>query len=134
VAWDNAGHYNGATWVMGPSLLDLDTANTDDTGDAEFQDLDPTSGGSVDTIYDQDYPGVSTLLHLNVIHNSEVYVNFTQFVTVTLDVPDATCSDNALWSYQAQVDVDKAAGSRIDLNQLGTGAINIPDAPHYGKK
>jgi hypothetical protein len=66
-------------------------------------------------------------------HTSESYVNFTQWITVTLDA-ETICSDNALWSYQAQVDGDKAVGSRIDLNQLSTGSINIPAGPHYTKR
>jgi hypothetical protein len=85
----------------------------------------------VDTIYDMDAPGCSAVLSgTTIYHTSETYANFTEFATVTLDA-ETTCSDNAYWSYQAQVDGDKAAGSRIDLNQLNTQLITIPNGPHY---
>lgn len=95
VAWDNGGHYtnpnNNASWAAGPSAQD--PGGTDDTSAAQYSDLDPTSGGSVDTIYDVDAPGCSTILGTTIYHTSETYVNFTQFVTVTLDA-ETTCSDN----------------------------------------
>ncbi len=136
VAWDNGGYYtNGTdntTWAAGPSVQKA--AGSDDTSDAAQLDLDPTSGGSVDTIYDEDAPGCSTALNgTTIYHTSELYANFTQFVTVTLDT-ETLCSDSAVWSYQAQVDGDKAAGARIDLNKLDTQLITIPNAPHYAHR
>ncbi len=136
VGWDNGGHYtkksDPTTWAGGPSLSN--PAGTNDISQAFALDLDPTSGGSVDTIYDEDAPGCSSNLDgITIYRTSEYYGNFTQFVTVTLDL-ETTCSDNAVWSYQAQVDGDKAAGSRIDLNKLDTQLITIPNAPHYAQR
>jgi hypothetical protein len=134
IAWDNGGHYSFGIWVMGPSSQDPAGKNDITAEGAASQDWDPTSGGSVDTIYDVDAPGCSVMLGgTEINHTSESYVNFTQWITVTLDA-ETICSDNALWSYQAQVDGDKAVGSRIDLNQLSTGSINIPAGPHYTKR
>jgi hypothetical protein len=141
VAWDNVGHYTNqndpTTWAAGPSVQRA--AGTDDTTNTpSLRDWDPTSGGSVDTIYDTDAPGCSTALDgITIYHTSELYANFTQFVTVTLDAEE-TCSDNAVWSYQAQVDVDKDAGKRIDLNKLDTALIDvaarIKNGPNYLKR
>jgi hypothetical protein len=138
VAWDNGGHYtktsDPTTWAAGPSVNN--PAGTDDTGAAPFNDLDPNSGGSVDTIYDVDYPGCSCVLDgITIYRTSEYYGNFTQFVTVTLDVPDTVCSNNGIWSYTAQVDGDKPAGKRIDLNKLDTNHIDVAtrktNGPNY---
>lgn len=136
VAWDNGGHYTNlnddTTWAAGPSFQV--PAGTNDTSDSDQLDLNPTSGGSVDTIYDEDAPGCPVLRAANsgltIYHTSELYANFTQWVTVTLDT-EQKCSDNAYWSYQARVDVDQPVGSRIDLNELSTQLIDIPDAPFY---
>lgn len=135
-AWDNGGRYtnpaDNTTWAAGPSSQAA--AGADDTSNAPFSDLDPTSGGSVDTIYDRDAPGCSNVLNgITIYRTSELYQNFTQFVTVTLNAEE-TCSDNALWSYQARVDGDKAAGARVELNKLDTKHIVIPAAPHYAKR
>jgi hypothetical protein len=125
VGWDNGGHYTGATWAAGPSIQDAAGTSDISAGGADSRTWDPTSGGKVDTIYTIDAPGCSCVLPgITINHTSEIYVNFTQWVSVTLDA-ETICSSNAIWSYQAQVDGDKAAGKRIDLNKLDTAAIDI---------
>ncbi len=130
-AWDNGGHYVNGEWQQGPSLS---VANMDDTSPAVWKDVDPLSGTSTGQLYDLDAAGCSVALPGTTInHTSEIYVNFTQWATVTLDT-SYKVSDNVIWSWQAQVDGDKPAGSRVELNQLSTQAINIPGAPHYAQR
>jgi hypothetical protein len=86
--------------------------------------LDPTTTDPTGSIYDLDPPGCSTVLGGRTIrHNSETYMNFTQFVIVTLD-KEANCSDKVPWSYQAQINGDNKAGSKVDLNKLDTKWID----------
>jgi hypothetical protein len=131
IAWDNGGNYNGGAWAAGPSV---NRTNSDDTSGATWTDLDPTSMGSTGQIYDLDSPGCSCKLRGTTInHTSELYANFIEYATVTLDA-ETQCSDNVQWAYQAQIDGDKPAGSRVDKNQLYTNAILMPDSPHYQKR
>lgn len=117
-AWDNGG--NQLKWV-----------NQDDPCQDFAQDKNagPT-GGHLDKIYDIDYPGCSTQKHFNINHTSETYANFTQWATVNLGA-QTRCSDDALWFYEARVDVDKPVGLRVFPNKIDTGSTKIRDKPFF---
>jgi GT2 family glycosyltransferase len=126
-AWDNAGHYVGATWVAGPSV---DKTDENDTSPAFALDLNPQGN---DELYDLDGPGCSTRLGTAIKHTSELYANFEEYAAVVLSGTEQECSQHVPWSYQARVDIDKAAG-KVELNQLSTSHITIPSAAHYTKR
>jgi len=128
-SWDNGGHYNGGSWASGP-----DVKTGDDTSEWEWTDLVPNSGTSTRELYDLDGPACSNALGLTVYYTSECYANFTQYVTV--DLPSNNqCSDDVTWSYGAWVDMDKAAGSRVEKNQLSLSKITPwPPTKHYNKR
>jgi hypothetical protein len=95
-----------------------------------FVDEDPKSGTSTREIYDVDAPGCSIgMPGTSINHTAEVYDNFTQFVTVTLDA-EVQCSDDRLWSYTAWVDVDRASG-KVEKNELRLSHIALPASSHY---
>jgi hypothetical protein len=99
-------------------------SNEDDTSHASWVDEDPKSGTSTREIYDLDGPGCSnTKTGTAVDHTAELYQNFWQYVTVTLD-SEEQCSDNQLWSYEAAVDVDKATG-KVEANTLRLSHIEV---------
>lgn len=131
-SWDNSGHYSGGVWLSGPW-----TKTGDDTSLPGWTDLDPTSGTSAREIYDLDAPGCSrNLPGLTIYYTSERYSNFTQYATVDLPglTPGIKCSDDVVWSYEAWVDMDKAAGNRAEANKLMLSSITIPSTPHYSKR
>jgi hypothetical protein len=114
-------------WDNGVSSVDF--TDHDDTSDAFALDVDPKSGTSTREIYDIDAPGCSTVLGTTITHTSEVYANFTQHVTVSLDT-ETKCSDDKTWSYVARVDVDKASG-KVEQNDLSLSHVAIPGSPQY---
>lgn len=118
-SWDNG--VVGIAWVDHPDL-----------SHPFALDEDPKSGSSTREIYDIDAPGCSTVLFLAINRTSEVYANFTQWATVTLDA-ESRCSDEKPWSYKAQVDADLATG-QVQFNAVSTSAIAIPAAPHYATR
>jgi hypothetical protein len=104
----------------------------DDTSDADWVDNDPKSGVSTREIYDLDAPGVDLAAGEAMDHTREVYKNFKQLATVTLD-SELPCSDDKTWSYQAWIDMDKASG-QIEKNTLSLSPISIPATAHYAKR
>jgi len=123
ISWDNDGK---------PS----DKPNGgDDTSDAAWKDEDPSSGKSTREIYDSDPPGCSnTLPGTTINHTAESYVNFDQYVTVSIYPTQERCSEVKPWSYQARVDGDKPKGKRIELNELKTSHITLPKKAFYEKR
>lgn len=86
-----------------------------------------------------DAPGCScsSALPLTTIYyTSEHYNNFTQYATVDLPglAPNKKCSEDVIWSYEGRVDMDKAAGNRVEENKLRLSSITIPSTPHYSKR
>ncbi len=133
-SWDNGGNYLLAAWDEGPAI---NLSNFNDTIYPQMTDLDPKSGSSTREIYDLDAPGCSCCLGpgtATIYYTSEVYANFRQYVTVEINGTEPQCSADALWSYQARIDMDKPAGSRVELNQLQLSHITIPSDPHYSKR
>ncbi len=127
LAYDNGGHYVGGVWMAGPS--DSQPPGTPDGPSPVNSSLDPTQTGG--KIFNLDAPGCSNVLNgITIYHNSEVYDNFDQYATVTLDAA-VRCSDVKQWQYQAQVDVDLAAGQRIVKNNVNTGHTALPTGPHF---
>jgi hypothetical protein len=111
-------------------VISDDSTDKNDTSSADWVDLDPKSGSSTREIYDLDAPGCSAkLVGTAINHTSEYYINFKQWVAVTLD-SEAVCSDEKLWSYQARIDADKAA-SKVEINELRLSHITIPAGAHY---
>lgn len=111
------------------ALTDSST-DADDTSGSDWLDEDPKSGTSTREIYDLDAPGCSnTLSGTTVDHTAELYENFTQFVSVTLD-SELQCSDDKPWSYVAAVDVDKAS-DKVEKNELKLSHITIPAGSKY---
>jgi hypothetical protein len=111
------------------SLSDSST-DADDTSASDWIDIDPKSGSSTRELYDLDAPGCSNTLSGNTVdHTAELYENFKQFAAVVLD-SEQVCSEKKLWSYQAQVDVDKASG-KVEHNELKLSHITIPSSSKY---
>lgn len=111
-------------------ILTSSATNAADTSGAAWVDEDPKSGTSTREIYDLDGPGCSnTLPGTMVKHTAEIYENFVQYVSVTLDA-EVRCSDDKQWSYVAQVDVDKASG-KVEKNELSLSHVVIPAGSKY---
>lgn len=131
--WKFRRSYAVKAWDNAASSADF-PAGTDDTSKPGALDIDPKSGTSTREIYDTDTPGCSVALTgITINHTSELYVNFTQWVTVTLDA-EAECSDFAPWSYRARVDGDKAVGQRVELNVLDISHYALPATPYYAAR
>jgi hypothetical protein len=136
LAYDNAGHYVGGVWAAGPSSQD--PPGTDDGPSTYNSMLDPMISGG--RIFNLDTPACPFFLNegqdpdLAIHHNSEVYVNFSQHATITLD-DTVPCSDDAEWQYEAQVDVDvlhdNPPGNPIVKNNLATGHTDLPEGSHF---
>lgn len=109
----------------------LERADADDPSNAGWKDLNPKSGTSTREIYDLDAPGCSVKLPgISIDHTAEIYANFTQWVTVTLD-SEVRCSDEKTWSYEARIDVDKANG-KVEANALSATPISpVPSTARY---
>ncbi len=109
----------------------LSGVDEDDTSDAPWVDEDPKSGTSTQEIYDLDAPGCNIVGPGTTVNRcrGRIRMNFKQYVTVTLD-SELPCSDEALWSYRAQIDADKASG-KVEVNELKLSHITIPTSPHY---
>ncbi|MHC4529903.1 MAG: hypothetical protein ACYS29_18700, partial [Planctomycetota bacterium] len=128
--WHNGGAYDLVTGEFYPTGTYILT-NEDDTSPASAVDLDPNSGSSTRELYDLDAPGCPALWlsGTTIYYTSESYGNFDQYVTV--DLPsDNNCSNTVEWSYTAWVDMDKAAGSRVEKNELSLSSITIPSSAH----
>ena len=104
----------------------------DDTSYADWVDNDPKSGTSKGEIYDLDAPGCDVATAANMDRTHEVYKNFKQYVTVTLD-SEQICSEDKAWSYQVWIDLDKATG-KVEKNSLSLSHITIPTTPHYAAR
>lgn len=125
IAWDNGGNYNSGVWESGPTISNP-LPGVDDANNADDKYLNPANGD----IFGLDAPGCSE--HFSgtfIIHTSECYDDFYQYVTVNLGNGDQTCSDTNTWSYTAQVDVD--ATNKVQLNALSTSLITLPTSPNY---
>lgn len=108
------------------------SSSRDDTSSPGWQDLDPTDRPGKRELYDVDAPGCSATAEEfdEIDHTAEHYSNFEQYVTVILD-NEVQCSDTLLWSYAAQVDIDKTKGNRIEMNVVRPGHIVIPERSKY---
>lgn len=129
--WQMKRKRTNKSWDNG--VLASNHVDVDDNSHAEWIDVDPKSGTSTREIYDLDAPGCSAkLVGTAITRTSEYYINFRQFVTVTLDT-ELQCSDDKLWSYEAQIDTDKASG-KVEKNVLRLSHIAIPGSPHYSTR
>lgn len=126
-AWDNGGHYdrnNRNNWTTGPSV---DDSGTGDTSPDDMRSDIPSAAGN---IYDLDAPACPCMTFLadDVRHTSEVYDNFRQCVMVVLQ-SEQQCSDDVLWHYVAQIDVE--ANPTVETHDLDLGNVQLPADRHY---
>ncbi|MDB5342083.1 MAG: hypothetical protein JWP89_460 [Schlesneria sp.] len=123
IAWFNGGHYIGGSWVAGPSDVQV---NADDDSATEFLDVNPAEN---DSLFDLDIPrfGVPPQYH-----TCEMYASFVQYVTIKACGSGVQCSADFPWSYRLRIDYDKA-NNKVDLNDVKTSAIDLPDKPFYKK-
>lgn len=127
-AWLNAGHYNGETWVAGP-VPGWDGSDLDDSSDNLLLDVNPQGN---DKLFDIDSPG---LQYKQVCPTYEMYVNYTQRVYLTLGGQEYLCSNEAPWSFEARIDLEKEE-EKVELLKLRTSHLDFdpPPEPHYEKR
>lgn len=124
IVWINAGRITNGAWVDGP-VPSESGINKVDTSDSAF--LDPNPAGN-DTLYDVDTPYIQVP---NGFHTIEAYTNFKQRVTIKACENQVVCSNEAPWRYRARSDGDVP---RVDLNDLGTEHVALPQNPFYQKR
>jgi len=134
--WDDGGHYTSRTvspwtWAEGPAFNF--PAGTNDITTNSNSSLDPTVTGG--KIFILDAPGCPSYFGTNIPHNSEAYINFQQWATVTLDhlYP---CSDVMPWQYQAQINCDliPSGANPVVLNNVAPGHTPLPTQPSLPHK
>lgn len=122
-SWNMARHVISIAWDNGgvPSNSNIPLGTNDNSFD-ESKFLSPATG----VLFDLDTPGCSNMLPLTtIVHTSEYYANFYQYVTVNLGGGVQACSATNLWSYSARVDIGNPTNT-IQLNSLSTSHITIP--------
>jgi len=109
--WQNGTKMKGAkTWTK---------TWADDTSNPRFLRLTPDDA---DKIYDLDEPELRVARF-----SSETYNNFQQWV----EWNGETCSEFALWFWQAIWRAKADTAAQIELNECDKGKIELPKAPKY---
>ncbi len=125
IGWANAGHYGaGDTWFAGPFA---NSNNVDDTSGGPAVDVNPAGN---DKLFDLDVPGQKWPA---AYHTGEQYGNFVQYVTIDVCGTKELCSNEVPWSYCSRIDYDKVT-NKLELNELKTSHITLPESPHYSKR
>jgi hypothetical protein len=110
---------DGAKSSEGEGSTDYwNTTWIDDTSYASYQKVVPDND---DKIYDRDAPNITGF----GATDSETYNNFRQWIKWGGD----DCSDKAEWYWKGQW--KKSAAPQVQLKDVGTGNITLPDKSHY---
>lgn len=126
--WDFQGTVTFHDYENGTTL---EADSRPDNGKSYSKDLIPDND---DKIYFIDAPTCGH--NFNFSHTQETYNNFTHWVTWK----GTKCSDDEIWHYQARVDddldpsnrnVDGTGNDDTELNDIGTGSIEILDEAYY---
>ena len=117
--WKIEREVDTRNWIDGVPTDQTTKAWTKDTSKPTYLRLKPDTG---DKIYDLDAPDIRWGLQ-----SSETYNNFRQWVTWN----GTTCSDYALWFWQARWFLNRDQAKQITLNDLQAKNLTLPTKPVY---